>query len=52
MDHVHTYGSGVGLHIGRDLRIGFNLDHQERISEVPNRGYDGLRYGASVTYGR
>ena len=52
VDRVHSYGGSVGLHIGRDLRIGFNLDHQERTSELPERAYDGLRYGASVTYGR
>lgn len=52
VDRVHTYGGSVGLHIGGDLRIGFNLDHQERISGLPNRAYDGLRYGGSVTYGR
>jgi hypothetical protein len=51
VDRVHTYGGSVGLHLGRDLRIGFNLDHQERISELPNRAYDGFRYCASVTYG-
>jgi hypothetical protein len=52
VDRVHTYGGSVGLRIGRDLRIGFNLDHEERISELPKHAYDGFRYGGSVTYGR
>ena len=38
--------------IGRDLRIGFNVDHYERTSDVALRAYDGLRYGAVATYGR
>jgi len=43
--------SGIGYHIGRDLRIGFNVD-QERTSELADRAYDALRYGAAITYGR
>ena len=50
-DYVHTYGGGVGYHLGRDLRIGFNIDNAHRTSAVTNRTYDGLRYGAAVTYG-
>jgi len=49
---VRTYGAGVGYLIGRDLRIGFNVDRQERTSELADRAYEGFRYGASVTYGR
>jgi hypothetical protein len=52
VDRVRTYGGGVGYRLGRDLRIGFNIDHYERTSEVAVRAYDGLRYGVSVTYGR
>jgi hypothetical protein len=52
VDRVRTYGGGVGIRLGRDLRVGFNLDHYQRTSELPDRAYDGLRYGASVTYGR
>jgi hypothetical protein len=51
-DHVRTYGGGVGYHMGRDLRLGFNIDHQNRISQVSEREYNGLRYGVSVTYGQ
>ena len=52
VDRVRTYGAGLGYHIGRDLRIGFNVDQCERTSELADRAYDGLRYGAAITYGR
>jgi hypothetical protein len=52
VDRFRTYGAGVGYHIGRNLRVGFNVDRQARTSELADRAYDGLRYGASLTYGR
>jgi hypothetical protein len=51
VDHVQSYGVGVGYHFGRDVRLGFNVDQQHRTSDVALRQYDGLRYGTSVTYG-
>ena len=51
VDHVKSYGGGVGYHMGRDTRIGFNIDQQRRISAVDSRQYSGLRYGFAVTYG-
>jgi len=51
IDYVHSYGGGVGYHLGRDIRIGFNIDNAHRTSAVTSRRYDGLRYGAAVTYG-
>jgi len=51
IDMVHIYGGGVGYRIGKELRVGFNVDRQKRDSHVPLRQYDGLRYGTSVTYG-
>jgi hypothetical protein len=54
-DRVDTYrvhGAGVGHHIGRDLRIGFNVDRERRTSPVQLRVYEGYRAGLSVTYGR
>jgi len=50
-DHVRGYGGGVGYHLGRDLRIGVNIDRQRRESPIDFRQYDGTRYGVSVTYG-
>jgi hypothetical protein len=52
IDRVRTYGGGVGYRIGRDLRIGFNVDQHERTSDLADRAYDGLRYGAVLTYGQ
>jgi hypothetical protein len=52
VDRVRSYGFGTGYHVGRDLRIGFNVDHQRRTSNEAVRAYDGLRYGLAVTYGR
>lgn len=51
VDHVQLYGGGVGYRLGRDIRIGFNVDHQRRESEVENRRYEGMRLGTAVTYG-
>ena len=50
-DRLRTYGFGVGYRIGRDLRIGFNVDQQKRQSEVERRQYEGRRYATAVTFG-
>ncbi len=50
-DYVHSYGGGVGYRMGRDIRIGFNIDHNNRTSGLAQRQYNGLTYGTSVTYG-
>ena len=49
-DYVHSYGGGVGYHIGKDLRIGFDVDQQHRLSAVVDRRYDDLKYGTSISY--
>ena len=51
VDHIKTYGAGVGYHLGRDMRIGFNVDQQNRDSPLTARQYKGLVYGFAVTYG-
>jgi hypothetical protein len=51
VDHAQTYGGGLGFHVGSDLRLAFNLEHQRRLSEVANRNYSGLRIGMTATYG-
>jgi hypothetical protein len=51
VDHIQTYGGGLGYHIGRDTRIGVNVDQYERLSPLIGRQYKGLRYGIAVTYG-
>jgi hypothetical protein len=51
VDRVRTYGVGVGYHLGRDLRVGVNVDRSQRESAVAQRQYHGLRIGTAVTYG-
>jgi len=51
VDHTQTYGGGIGYHLGRGTRIGFNVDQSRRISGVELRRYKGLTYGFAVTYG-
>jgi hypothetical protein len=50
VDHVQTFGGGMGYHLGRDMRIGVNVDQSRRDSAVSSRQYKGLVYGVSVTY--
>jgi hypothetical protein len=50
VDRVRSLGIGVGYRLGRDLRVGINVDQQKRISDINRRQYEGLRYGAAVTY--
>jgi hypothetical protein len=50
-DSVESFGGGLGYRVGRDMRIGFNVDRQQRNSDVARRSYGGVRYGTSVTYG-
>jgi hypothetical protein len=51
VDHVRTYGLGVGYHVRQDTRFGVNIDHVSRASGRSDRRYSGLRLGTSVTYG-
>ncbi len=50
-DRVRSYGGGVGYRMGRVFRLGFNIDQERRTSVVPDRQYEGLRSGTSITYG-
>ena len=50
-DTIRSYGFGVGYHFGGDLRLGFNVDNVRRDSDLAARSYDGLKYGAALTYG-
>ena len=50
-DEVTTYGGGIGYHLGKTVRLGFNVDHAERSSPIDARTYRGLRYGTALTYG-
>jgi hypothetical protein len=50
-DAIHSIGVGVGYHLGRELRLGFNLDKVRRESAVESRPYEGLKYGSALTFG-
>jgi hypothetical protein len=51
-DRVRTYGAGVGVRLGSgDLRLGFNIDREQRTSVLPEHEYVGLKYGTSLTFG-
>jgi hypothetical protein len=50
VDEVNSFGGGLGYHMGRSLRVGFNADMIRRISADPSRDYERPTYGASVTY--
>jgi hypothetical protein len=51
VDRVRAYGFGIGYHLGRDVRVGFNIDQQTRRSELDRRRYEGRTYGMALTYG-
>jgi hypothetical protein len=51
IDSVHIFGGGIGYRMGKDVRIGFDIDRQHRASPVLERDYHGFRFGTSVTYG-
>ena len=51
-DQIRSYGAGIGYRLGRDLRIGFNVDHQKRASLIDERRYEGLKYGMAVSFGQ
>jgi hypothetical protein len=50
-DRVRSYGVGFGFHLGQELRLGFNVDKERRTSVLPDRQFEGLKYGSSITYG-
>jgi hypothetical protein len=50
LDEMNSFGGGIGYHIGRRLRLGFNADMIRRVSADPAREYERPTDGASVTY--
>jgi hypothetical protein len=50
-DHVTTVGVGIGYHMGRDLRLSFNVDQNNRDTRVVDHQYDRFLIGSSLTYG-
>jgi hypothetical protein len=51
IDRQTNYGGGLGYHLGRDTRIGVNVDRVQRRSPLKLHTYTGMQYGVSVTYG-
>ncbi len=52
VDTISQYGAGVGYRIGRTLRIGFDGNYlRRRSSDLSQRDYQGVRMGASISYG-
>ena len=50
-DRVVTYGIGIGLHLGRDLRLSFNVDQNNRDTSVRGHQYEKFLIGTALTYG-
>ncbi|HOQ59265.1 MAG TPA: hypothetical protein PKZ08_01465, partial [Vicinamibacterales bacterium] len=50
VDRYNSWGGGIGYRVGRDIRVGFNLDSVRRDSVVENLDYRGVRGGMAVTY--
>ncbi len=50
-DRVTTVGAGVGVHLGKDLRLAFNVDQNNRDTLVTDHEYRKFLIGSSLTYG-
>lgn len=50
-DRGQIIGVGVGYLVGHTLRVGVNVNSYRRYSALNDRNYNGLRAGASVSYG-
>jgi hypothetical protein len=50
-DRISRIGVGVGLEIRDDVRVGFDVSLQQRLSPLETRGYRAYKSGVSVTYG-
>ena len=48
-DHVNSYGAGVGFHMGKTLRLAFNVDKVNRDSQLADRQYDNFKFGTALT---
>lgn len=45
-------GGGVGYHLGRDIRVAFNIDRDRREAPIEGRTYSAYRAGTAVSFGR
>jgi hypothetical protein len=50
-DRVTTVGVGLGFHMGKDLRLSFNVDQNNRDTRVTQHQYEKFLIGTALTYG-
>jgi hypothetical protein len=50
-DLVSLFGASIGYRVAGTTRVSFNVDRQQRNSDLAGYGYGGLRFGTSVTHG-
>ena len=50
-DRVTAVGIGVGVHMGKDLRLSFNVDQNNRKTQVFDHQYEKFLIGTALTYG-
>ena len=50
VDRVRSYGAGIGYHMGKDLRLGVNVDKIKRLSDIKDHNFDNIKFGTAVTY--
>jgi len=50
-DRVTTVGVGIGYHMGRDIRLSFNVDQNNRDTRVVDHQYQKFLIGSALTYG-
>jgi hypothetical protein len=50
-DRVNTVGIGVGYHMGRELRLAFNIDQNNRDTRLADHQYEKFLIGTALTYG-
>jgi hypothetical protein len=50
-DRVTTVGVGLGFHMGKDLRLAFNVDQNNRDTRKIEHQYEKFLIGTSLTYG-
>ena len=50
-DRVFVVGVGLGFHMGKDLRLSFNVDQNNRDTKVVGHQYEKFLVGTALTYG-
>lgn len=50
VDYYRAFGGGIGYKLGRDVRVGFNVDAFRRESARDSQNFKGIRGGVAITY--